>query len=246
MVLGIAAYAAFLVATIPASLVAARVAAASGGAVEITDPQGTLWSGSARAAFLAPAGHVALDRVAWRIAPARLAAGNLAFNVTAEARGLDAKLTIGRGFSSWVLGSVEARIDASLAAMFAPLFAAAHPGGTFIVASPGLQLSDDGTARGKADVAWNDAALSLSDVKPLGTYSLVATADGGPTAFTVATRNGPLQLSGHGTFAPPSRVAFTGEARGEGDQARELESLLDLMGPRRTGGARALEIRIQR
>jgi hypothetical protein len=91
---------------------------------------------------------------------------------------------------------------------------------------------------------WNDAALSLSDVKPLGKYALDATAEDGPVSFTVASKEGPLRVSGRGTFTAPSVISFTGEARGEGDQARALEPLLDLLGSRRPDGAR--EIRIQR
>jgi hypothetical protein len=56
----------------------------------------------------------------------------------------------------------------------------------------------------------------------------------------LATLEGPLRLTGEGTLTPQGRLAFAGEARGEGAAAQSLEPLLDLMGPRRADGARAL------
>ena len=40
-----------------------------------------------------------------------------------------------------------------------------------------------------------------------------------------------------------ARAIVSGEARGEGGEAAALESLLNLMGPRRADGARILELR---
>ena len=85
--------------------------------------------------------------------------------------------------------------------------------------------------------------MSLSDVKPLGSYSLDATAEDGPATVTVATKDGPLRVAGHGTFAPPSRFAFRGEARGEGAgpaRSSRCSTSWDRAGPT---AARAFEIR---
>lgn len=242
--IGIAAYAIFLVATIPASVVAARVAADSSGLVRVNEPTGTLWHGEASASLLAPGGSLVLDRIEWRFAPAALAGGHLAFDVTASGHGLDASARVGRGLSRWLMASVDAHMDARIAAVFTPLVAAAHPEGRIALATPELRLRDDGTARGKLEATWSDAAISLSDVKPLGKYRVQANAEDGPVSIDLTTISGPLRLSGHGTFTPPAQLSFSGEARGEGTDARALDTLLDMMGPRRADGAR--EIRIQR
>ena len=242
--LGIAAYAVFLLATIPASIVASRAANASGGAVQLTDPRGTLWNGQARATVLAPGGVVVIDRVKWRFAPSALAAGHVAFDIVAAGRGVDATFTLGRGLSRWIVAAADARIDAAVIAALAPLLGASHPEGTVTIATSGLRVKDDGQARGKLTATWTGAALSLSEVRPLGQYSLEATAEDGPAAFSVTTKEGALRISGHGTYTAPAAISFTGEARGEGDQARALEPLLDLLGAKRPDGAR--EIRIQR
>jgi len=61
----------------------------------------------------------------------------------------------------------------------------------------------------------------------------------------VTTIKGPLRVTGSGTASPSSGFTFKGEARGEGEAAKALEPLLDLMGPRRPDGARALELRLE-
>jgi general secretion pathway protein N len=240
---GAIAYAAFLVATVPASWLAARVAAESAGFVQLDDPHGTLWSGSARALIASAAGKIALDQVQWRFAPAELAAGRAAFDFTASGRGLDARARVGRGFSEWVAGPVAASLDASLLASAVPLLAAWRPEGRVKITGGNLGWNDAGRMNGAAHIGWEAAAVSLADVKPLGRYSLDATADHGPASVTVTTLEGPLRIAGKGTFSPPSRFTFSGEARGEGPDAAALEPLLNLFGPRRADGSRAIELR---
>jgi general secretion pathway protein N len=240
--LGIAAYLVFVVATTPASFVAARVSAALPGRVTFTDTHGTLWAGSARAQVIAYGGPVFLDRLHWRLRPSRLAAGRLAFDVQAAAHGLDAQLQVARGFSGWELRDVSARAEAAIITAIAPWIATWRPEGTLVIASPAMSW-DEREARGQLSLEWRNAVLSLSEVRPLGSFRLEARAEGGPARLAVSTLDGALKVSGAGTFTPPSRLAFSGEARAEGDQAKALEPLLDLIGPRRADGARALEIR---
>src|SRR5215831_7319004 len=97
-ILGIAAYAVFLVAMLPASVVARWIAMP--GVLELADARGTLWSGSARAV----AGNAQLDSLRWRFQPARLAAARLAFIVDAYGSGLEGHGHIARGF-----GALEVR-----------------------------------------------------------------------------------------------------------------------------------------
>jgi general secretion pathway protein N len=242
-VLGIAAYAVFLVVTIPATFVASRIASATLGAAEFTDVMGTAWNGSARATVNAPGGRVTLERIEWNFAPAELAAGRIAYRVTAASPGISIQCLVGRGLSRWVAGATEAQVDAAKVPLFLPLLGAWHPEGTIRVTSQGVRWNDDGNANGAALLTWSDAAVSLSEVKPLGKYVVEIQAEDGPVNLKVSTAKGPLTVTGHGSMTLPSHVTFSGEARGAGDQAAGLESLLNLMGARRADGARLLELR---
>jgi len=240
---GAIAYAMFLVATVPASWLAARIARETDGALRLQDPQGTFWAGSAHALVTSAAGQLALDRVQWRFAPLELAAGRAAFDFSAVGRGLEARARIGRGLSEWIAGPVTASLDASLAASSVPMLAAWRPEGRIHLDVANVRWNDLGRATGTAHLTWDGAMVSLSDVRPLGRYALDASADQGPAHITISTVEGPLRIAGKGTFAPPSRLDFSGEARGEGPDAGALEPLLNLIGPRRADGSRAIDVR---
>ena len=241
--LGIAAYVAFLPVTIPATYLAARVGGASNGRVVLEEPCGTLWKGSAKARLIARGGPIFIDSLEWSFRPSRLIAGRLAFDVKAAARGLEAQLQVARGFGGWELRDVAARVEAALATAGAPAAAGWRPEGTVVVSSPALAW-DSGEAHGAATVEWREAALSISEVRPLGSYRVEAQAEGGPARLNISTLGGPLKISAQGSFTPPSRLTLSGEARAEASDAKALEPLLDLIGPRRPDGARALELRI--
>ena len=237
-----AGYAVFLVALVPASFVAERVSNATQGRVALANAGGTLWHGSARIRLTLAGGWLDLDALEWRFDPARLVAGRLAFDVKAMAPGLDAQGQVARAFSGWEFRDAALRATVASLATLAPVAARWRPEGRLVAATP-LWHWNDREARGEATIEWRDAAVSLSEVKPLGSFRVVATADGGNAQLAVTTIDGPLQVSGKAS-AGPAQIAFSGEARAEGAQAKALEPLLDLMGPRRPDGARSLELRI--
>lgn len=238
-VLGIAAYAAFLAATVPARFVARHAEGLSHGRLAMDDARGTLWNGQARAALATPTGRLALDRVEWRFLPARLLAGRIAFDVAAAAPGLEARFEAARSPGRWEARALDARASAAAIVAALPWIAAWRPEGTVVAASPGLS-TDGADLRGEARIEWRGAALALSGVRPLGAYSADLRAQGAVAQVDVATLEGPLRLTGKATLALPTRLEFAGEARAEGPNAAALEPLLDLLGPRRPDGARTL------
>lgn len=241
--LGIAAYLAFLAATVPAAVVAPRLAGATAGRLEIVSATGTLWRGEARARLALPgAAPVSVERIAWRFLPWRLAAGEAAAAIEASTPGASARLEAARGFSGWTIRDLEAGADARMIAALVPLAAAWQPGGSLALAAG--RVDGDGRAlTGEARLEWKDATTSLSEVRPLGSYAATLRASGGPAAVELATVAGPLRLAGRGTLDPAGRFALSGEARAEGPRAADLQPLLALLGPRRADGAHALEWR---
>jgi len=236
--LGIAAYLLFLAVLLPASFVASRLAPPQ---AELRDVQGTAWDGSARATLRTPQGPVELERLTWSLRPARLLTGRIAYDVTAAAKGLEARARVERGFTACELRDLEARADAAALALLAPLAAAWQPQGEITMTSP--LLSWDGTElRGEGRAEWRGAAVALSQVRPLGSYRGELKGAGGPARVTLSTLEGPLRLTGDGTLTSQGRLAFSGEARGEGTAATALDPLLDLMGPRRADGTRAFRL----
>ena len=236
-------YAAFLVATIPASVVAARVESATQGNVKLLEPRGTLWNGSARATVAQATGTAQVDRIEWRFALGDLAAARIAFDVGVTSRGFEASARLGRGLREWTASASRVKLDAPALAAWAPMLAAWRPEGRIGFACDSLAWDDQGRATGKGRLTWDDAAVSLSEVRPLGRYALDISADHGPATLVLSTLDGPLRLSGRGSIAP-ARLTFSGEARGEGPNAAALDPLLNLMGLKRADGSRAIEVGI--
>lgn len=234
--LGVVAYPLFLVATVPARYIAARLPPS---AVAIEDARGTLWSGSARAVVAMPQGPVPLDRLEWHFRPLRLIAGRAAFDVHAVTRGMEARTQVERGPGATHLVNLELRGDAAALAFLAPIVAAWQPQGTLSANAASLTL-DGGELRGEGRAEWLSAATTLSQVRPLGSYRAELKAAGGPAKVVLTTMEGPLRLTGDGTLTAQGGFAFTGEARAEGPAATDLEPLLNLMGPRRPDGSRTL------
>lgn len=243
-VIGTAAYATFLVALMPASYVARQVQEGSRGALQVHEASGTIWKGMGRATIATPAGPLALERFTWRFLPARLLSGRLGFEVEGESLGFAGRGELGRTLAAWEARDVSLAGEAAGAGSFMPLLAHWRPEGKVAVQASRISW-DERELRGDARLEWRAAALALSEVRPLGTYRAELRGDGGPAKVTLQTLEGALRLSGQGTLAPPSRLSFSGEARGEAAQAARLAPLLDLMGPPRADGSRALEWRLR-
>jgi general secretion pathway protein N len=242
LALGVLAYCVFLPVHIPASVVAARIESAAGGRLSFTRVDGGIFVGRASATLKHPAGAaIVVDDVRWRFLPSRLLAGRLAFDVEARMGAFAMRAEAARTPGTWQLRDVQGEGDASAFTPLYPLLATWQPSGAIAIASE-LLASDGGALSGTATADWRDAALALSDVRPLGSWHATLSADGGPARITLATTKGPLNLIGGGTLAMPGRLAFTGEARADAGREKDLEPLLKLMGNRRPDGAVALEL----
>lgn len=241
-ILGIAAYSAFLVATMPARWLAARAAATSPGAYEVRAVNGTIWKGDAQAVVRVGRGTFTVDRAEWDFLPSHLLRGRVAYAMSLRGAGFEARYEAGRSLAGWSLRDLSARADAALAAAALPWIAAWRPEGIVSAASPALDLTER-EVRGELRLDVKGASTALSEVRPLGSYRADVIAEGAAARVKVATVEGTLRLSGQGRLEFPSRFAFTGEARGEGSNAAALDPLLNLLGPARPDGARAIDWR---
>lgn len=237
--LGVISYGFFLVAQMPASFLLERARAAQPGKFEVRESSGSAWRGRAAIDFNAPGGTIAVDRLEWRWLPAPLLAGRLAFDISAGGSGLEARYEGARTFTRWEVRNLAVSGDAAAMTRVLPWIAPWRPEGKVAIASS--QLASDGRELvGDARVEWRGAAVAMSEVKPLGTYRAEIRAEGNAGKVAITTLEGPLRVTGQGTLTPPARFAFSGEARAEGAQAPALAPLLDLIGPARPDGARAL------
>ena len=242
ILLGIAAYAAFLVAALPASFLAERIAAQSQGRVVFDGVAGTVWNGHASLAMRFPTATVRVERLAWDWLPSQLATGRLAFAVDGTDGTLVGQGEVARSLGAWHFSQWKASGDASAIPHYIPLASAWQPGGTLAMEARSLTF-DGAKLTGSATAEWRGGALSLSEVRPLGSWRAVLDAQDGPARVVLTTIDGPLKLSGSGTLALSGRLAFSGEARADPAQEKALEPVLKLFGARRADGAWPIEAR---
>jgi len=237
-----------LVAFAPASWLASAIASATGQRLVLADARGTIWSGSAVAVLAGgPDSRDATylpGRLEWTLAPrwygADLAArhecclnGTTTVQIRPGLGRIRATLVprtdwVGQWPSAWLAGLGTPWNTLQL-------------GGNFRLLSPGVTIeSVEGRWRldGRVELVLESVSSRLTTLDTLGTYRVVLSGSAnGPTLLTVATQDGPLQLSGNGTWGPGG-VKFRGEARAEAADEAALSNLLNIIG--RRDGARSI------
>lgn len=242
LALGACAYAAFLLAGLPASVVAPRLQAATEGRIALERATGSLWNGTAALRLTLPSGTFFADQVRWRFLPSRLLAGKAAADVEVKAGKFSATAELARTPGAWEATGLRGSGDASVLALLAPVAGTWQPAGPVEIEAERLRLEGQALS-GRASAQWAEAAVALSPLRPLGTWRAQLEGDGGPARVQLATVKGPLRLAGTGTLGADGRLAFAGEARAEAGREADLAPLLALFGPRRADGAHAIELR---
>ena len=115
-------------------------------------------------------------------------------------------------------------------------------GGTARLVSPGFSIEQvEGRWRleGKVDLELDAVSSRLTTLDTLGSYRVTLTGGGANSAtlLSLSTQDGPLQLTGNGTWGPGG-VKFRGEARSAAVDEAALSNLLNIIG--RRDGARSI------
>jgi len=223
----------------PAHWLATAITHASGGHIQLLQPRGSLWHGSAQLHLTG--GGDSYDRAAlpgrlhWKLAPQGTA---LRLTLSADCctpapltlraafgwRQL--QLTIADGTSHW-----PAAVLAGLGTPWNTL----RPQGRLQLATRTLTLQwIEGRLRIDGQVQLDAQAVSsrLSTLRPMGSYRLHLTGGASPR-LELSTLEGALRLSGNGQWVG-ERLRFVGEASAAPDREAALANLLNIIG-RRTG-----------
>lgn len=222
----------------PARWLAAAVTGGTGQMVQLADPQGTLWAGSARLLLTGGAGSDGATtlpgRVHWTLRPAwsGLRAelrtdcctpeGPLAARVSPRWSGAQVRVEDG-----------QALFPASLLAGLGTPMNTIEPQGQLALATQGLSvewLAGRLALQGRAEFTARHMSSRLSTVQPLGSYRMILAGGDAPT-LNLSTLEGPLQLTGSGQWVG-QRLRFSGEAWAAPGMETQLANLLNLLGRR--------------
>ena len=222
----------------PARWLAAGLTQASGGMVELSEPEGSLWSGSARLLLTGGAGshdRAALPgRVRWRIAPALT---GLTARVDTDCCTPEGALALGLsprwGGARLVLGDGRSLWPADLLSGLGTPWNTLGLEGELALATRALRV--DWVAgrmqlTGQAELTVRQLASRLSTLRPLGSYQLQVTGDEA-VRLGLSTLEGGLRVSCSGQWVG-QRLRFNGEAQAAPGLEAQLANLLNLLGRR--------------
>ncbi|MCP5264955.1 MAG: type II secretion system protein N [Burkholderiaceae bacterium] len=235
----------------PASFVAAFLGSATQGRVALVETAGTVWRGSGRIVLTDPAvvadatrrarvlpGVAVPGRVSWRVSVLPLFLGLVdasfrhdSMSAAVPINGSLIEVRVGRGSVS--LPSV------ALGRLGSP-WNTIKPAGALSMRWEGLTLKQ-GSFNGRAELELRDMSSALTPVSPVGSYRVAVVGAGQRADLRIETINGPLRLSGSGTFDRRGGVRFTAEARADEAERARLNAFLGLIG-RRQGDHTVIKI----
>ncbi len=237
----------------PAVWLADWVATQTEQKVLLANARGTIWSGSAE--LILTGGRDSRDasalpgRLEWSLVPTGLGFELRARHECCLNGTVTARVRPGLGRISATLnpppgGWVGQWPSAWLGGLGTP-WNTMQLGGTVRVVTPGLSIeSVQGRWRldGSADIELLNVSSRVTTLETLGSYRLTLAGGGenGPTRLTLSTQDGPLQLTGSGTWGPGG-VRFRGEARSAAVDEAALSNLLNIIG-RRDGAKSVISI----
>lgn len=227
----------------PARWLTSRVSSATGGQVQLLDPRGTLWHGSAQ--FVLTGGPGSNDaatlptRMEWRLVPA-LAGMRLRLS-SACCTVQPVSMSVGFGFGSTRVDVADSpsRWPAAILAGLGTPWNTLQLEGDLDLRTRGLKLrwaAGRLQVDGSAELTAERVASRLTTVRPMGSYRLTLTGGTVP-ALQLTTVEGALQLTGSGQWVG-SRLRFNGEATAAPDRETALANLLNIIG--RRNGARSI------
>ena len=227
----------------PAQWLTAGVAQAAQGRLQLLQPRGTVWQGSAQLALAGGLGSqdiaVLPGRLNWRL---HISAWTLQADLLAECcmqQPWRLSLRPGWGSLRLTLADSQSQWPAAVLAGLGTPWNTVQPQGQLGLSTQGLVLAWSRGRLGVEGAARLDAqqmSSRLSTLKPMGSYRL-ALQGGSAPGFTLQTLEGALQLSGSGQWVG-GRLRFEGVATAAPDRLDALANLLNILGQR--DGARAI------
>ncbi|TKC83511.1 type II secretion system protein N [Trinickia terrae] len=226
-----------LVAMLPAAWITPQIAQQTQGHVNLIEPSGSIWHGSA--ALMLAAGSdsstatLLPGRIEWHTAFWPLLTGRLQMRML-QSDAMPDPVTLNATATGATLSAGSLGVPAALLAGLGAPFNTLDLQGDVRIAWSDWRVLEH-KPFGQLTVTLTDMASRVSRVKPLGSYRVVFQAEGGQSTLDLLTLKGALQLTGHGTITGGLTV-FQGAASAAPEQRDNLAGLLNLLGrPTGTG-----------
>jgi general secretion pathway protein N len=215
----------------PAAWIVPQFSKATGGHVNLVDPAGSLWRGSATLMLAAGsdgAGATLLPgRIEWTTAFLPLFTGRVHMTMR-QTQAMPEAVTLDATPRGAVLTGGQIAVPATLLSGLGAPFNTLDFDGSVRLSWTDFRLLNR-NAYGQVVVTLDDMASRVSRVKPLGSYRVALQAQGASATIDLTTSKGPLMLTGNGSISQES-TAFQGTATAAPEQRENLAGLLNLLG----------------
>ncbi|HZZ10945.1 MAG TPA: type II secretion system protein N [Paraburkholderia sp.] len=223
--------AAVFLALLPAAWITPQFAKHTGGHVNLVDPAGSLWHGSATLMLAAgsdmSAASLLPGRIEWNTAFWPLFTGRVRMTMR-HSEAMPEPITVDATPRAANVTAGAIAVPASLlSGLGAPFNTLDLQGDVRLAWSDWRSFNRE--AFGQLTVTLNDVSSRVSLVKPLGSYRVLIQAQGASSTLDLTTFKGPLMLSGSGTVSATS-TSFHGTASATPEARDNLAGLLNLLG----------------
>jgi general secretion pathway protein N len=217
-------YVAALMATIPAPWVSRAVAKISGEKLQLREPEGTLWSGSGRLYAVPRAGPLLeLGPLRWRTSRSAVLSAKLAIEATLGDMPKAVQIQLAPSGTS--IRGLELTLPAEVLAAFAPALEVLGPAGVLRAHSDDLRFEGP-SVLGLAELEWRQVRLARAPGIDLGSHLARLRGGGSKVDIELSTIDGPLRLSGHGTWSRDAGLQMTGAIDQDAPQTAPLARFL--------------------
>lgn len=232
LVLGVLAYIAILVLTIPAERVYAfwQSSSHANRTISLTGIEGSIWSGSADRAVIM---GQAVNQLEWTFHPWSLLLGQVGVGWRFQLPDTDGKPAFGQGTTDLGLGgsikfpTLEASIPADMAANMARL-GALRPAGTLDLNLEDVKWDGQNLVSANGRIVWRGAGVSMMKPVMFGDLTVKLETSNNQIKGVISDGGGALSAQGVATLAADGRYQFTGAFAARGNQ--DLENALRTMG----------------
>jgi general secretion pathway protein N len=224
-----------LLVMLPAAWIVPQFGKNTGGHVNLVDPAGSLWKGSATLMLATGGGGEGATllpgRIEWRTAFWPLFTGHVRMQM-GQTDAMPDPVFVDASPKGSTLSSGSIAVPASLLSGLGAPFNTLDPDGNVRLTWTDWRVLERNTY-GQVIVTLDDMSSRVSRVKPLGSYRVVFQAEGQTGTINLTTTRGPLMLTGQGAVSQGSST-FSGVATSAPEARENLAGLLNLLG-RHTG-----------
>jgi general secretion pathway protein N len=231
LVMAVLSAAVVMLTLLPAAWITPQFAKQTRGHVNLVDPAGSLWRGSATLMLAAGSdmstATLLPGRIEWTTSFWPLFTGRVRMTMR-QSEAMPDPITVDATLRTATVTPGSISVPASLlGGLGAPFNTLDLQGNVQLSWSDWRSFNRE--AFGQLTVTLNDVSSRVSLVKPLGSYRVLFQAQGASSTLDLTTMKGPLMLSGNGTVSAAS-TSFHGMASAAPEARDNLAGLLNLLG----------------